>query len=220
MAEQKRRGKLVVISGFSGVGKGTVVKRLLNDFDHYAVSVSMTTRKPREGEKHGENYYFVSNEEFEDMIKKGGFLEHAGYVDHYYGTPRAFVEECLDKGIDVILEIEVQGAMQVKKENPDAVLIFLTTVNAAEMAKRLIGRKTDSEEQITGRFIRAIEEAEHMRKYDFIVVNDKLDDCVRELDKIIVGGKGGTEYSHSFKEKFVSDLEEIIRKRKAEAEKV
>ena len=141
MAENERAGKLVVISGFSGVGKGTVVGRLLNDYDHYTLSVSMTTRKPREGEVHGVNYYFVSNEEFEEMIRNGGLLEYAGYADHYYGTPRSFVEENMANGKDVILEIEVQGAMQIKKAFPDAVLIFITTPSAAVMAKRLIGRK-------------------------------------------------------------------------------
>lgn len=218
MAEKNRRGRLVVISGFSGVGKGTIVNRLLKEYDHYAVSVSMTTRKPRAGEKEGVNYFFVSNKEFENMIENDGFLEYAGYVDHYYGTPRAFVEECLDRGIDVILEIEVQGAMQVKKKEPDAVLIFVTTASASEMAKRLIGRKTESREQITDRFLRAIEEAEDMWRYDFIVVNDNLEQCVRELDQIIVRGEGGRMYSHSFKERFVNDLREIVKKRRAEEE--
>lgn len=116
MADEKRPGKIVIISGFSGVGKGTVVKKLLQDFGHYVLSVSMTTRKPREGEKDGVNYYFVTNEKFENMIGEDGFLEHAGYADHYYGTPKDFVIQSTREGKNVILEIEVQGAMQIKKK--------------------------------------------------------------------------------------------------------
>ena len=210
MAEKERTGKLVVISGFSGVGKGTVVNRLLSDYDHYTLSVSMTTRKPRDGEVHGVNYYFVSNGEFEEMIRNGGLLEHAGYADHYYGTPRSFVEENLAKGKNVILEIEVQGAMQIKETFPDAVLIFITTPSAAEMAKRLIGRKTETEEQIDNRFKRAVEEAEHLAKYEYIVINDDLDDCVREVNRIVESGEGGVKYDPEFKEQFLRELLEII----------
>lgn len=213
MAENERAGKLVVISGFSGVGKGTVVNRLLSDYDHYTLSVSMTTRKPREGEVHGVNYYFVSNEQFEEMIRNGGLLEHAGYADHYYGTPRSFVEENMAKGKDVILEIEVQGAMQIKKAFPDAVLIFITTPSAAVMAKRLIGRKTETEEQIDNRFRRAVEEAEHLERYDYIVVNDELDACVREVNGIVESGEGGVIYDPQFKSKFLRELLEIIAER-------
>ena len=214
MANQNKQGKLVVISGFSGVGKGTVVRRLLEDYDHYALSVSMTTRKPRTGEKDGVHYFFVSNEEFEKMIKEGGLLEYAGYVDHYYGTPKAFVDEMREKGTDVILEIEVQGARQIKKRFPDAVLIFITTPSAREMAKRLIGRNTESGAQITDRLRRAVEEAEEMKKYDYIVVNDGLDDCVREVDRIITNGTGGMEFYPAFKKKFVEELEKIILQRR------
>ena len=213
MNKQDRQGKLVVISGFSGVGKGTAVRRLVEDFDHYAVSTSMTTRKPREGEIDGVHYYFVTNEEFEKMIREGGLLEHAGYVDHYYGTPKAFVDEMREKGIDVILEIEVQGAMQIKERFPDAVLIFITAPSAAEMVKRLIGRKTETDAGITGRLRRAIDEAELMKKYDYVVVNDGIDDCVRELDRIIVDGTGGMPFYPAFKEKYITDLRRIIQER-------
>ena len=217
MAEEKRPGKIVVISGFSGVGKGTVVKELLKNFDHYALSVSMTTRQPREGEEHGVNYYFVTNEEFEKMIREEGFLEHAGYVDHYYGSPKAFVMENIAEGRDVILEIEVQGAMQIKKEHPEAVLVFVTTPSAAEMARRLIGRKTENHEQILGRFRRAVEEAEDMKNYDFIVINDKLEDCVEELNRIVEKNESGVKYDPGFKNEFVRDLREIIKKHIEEA---
>ena len=218
MADEKRPGKIVIISGFSGVGKGTVVKELLKNYGHYVLSVSMTTRSPREGEEHGVNYYFVTNEEFEKMIKENGFLEHAGYADHYYGTPREYVMKNLAEGKDVILEIEVQGAMQIKKDNPDAVLVFITTPSAAEMAKRLIGRKTETHEQILSRFRRAVEEAEDMKKYDFIVVNDKLEDCVKEVNRIVEKNEGGVPYDPNFKSEFIEDLEEIIKKHIEEAQ--
>ena len=209
------KGKLVVISGFSGVGKGTVVKRLMEDFDHYALSVSMTTRKPRENEVHGVHYFFVSDEEFEKMISEDGFLEHAGYVGHYYGTPKAFVEKMLEKGIDVILEIEVQGAMQIKKKFPEAVTIFITTPSAQEMENRLEGRKTETAEQISGRFDRAVDEAECMDKYDYVVVNDKLDECVRQLERIISQKPDEHRFNPAFKKRFVKELHEIIAKRAA-----
>ena len=220
MAENGKKGKLVIISGFSGVGKGTLVKKILNDFEHYALSVSMTTRKPREGEEHGVNYYFVSNDEFEKMIGQDGFLEHAGYVDHYYGTPRDFVEEKLAEGTDVILEIEVQGAMQIKKKHPDAILIFVTTPDAEEMARRLLGRQTENAEQIINRLKRAVDEAEHMKNYDYIVVNDKLEDCAKEINSIVEKGEGGVKYDPDFKNRFVGDLRVIIAKMAAGFHKV
>jgi guanylate kinase len=151
------------------------------------------------------------------MIKENGFLEHAGYADHYYGTPREYVMKNLAEGKDVILEIEVQGAMQIKKDNPDAVLVFITTPSAAEMAKRLIGRKTETHEQILSRFRRAVEEAEEMKKYDFIVVNDKLEDCVKEVNRIVEKSEGGVPYDPKFKSEFIEDLKEIIKKHIEEA---
>jgi guanylate kinase len=206
-------GKLVVLSGFSGAGKGTVIKKLMQSYDGYVLSVSMTTRKPRDGEKDGVEYHFVSNEAFEDLLKKDGFLEHAGFVDHYYGTPKAFVVDNMAAGRDVLLEIEVQGAMQIKKDNPDAVLVFITTPSAAEMAKRLIGRKTETEEQIDNRFGRAVEEAEHLARYEYIVVNDDLEDCVHEVNRIVETGEGGVRYDPEFKKKFLAELLEIIAER-------
>lgn len=210
-------GKLVVLSGFSGAGKGTVIKKLMQSYDGYVLSVSMTTRKPRDGEKDGVEYHFVSNEAFEDLLKKDGFLEHAGFVDHYYGTPKAFVVDNMAAGRDVLLEIEVQGAMQIKKAFPDAVLIFITTPSAAVMAKRLIGRKTETEEQIDNRFKRAVEEAEHLVKYEYIVINDDLEDCVREVNRIVETGEGGVRFDPDFKEKFLRELLEIIEGRAQEA---
>ncbi|MBQ8053214.1 MAG: guanylate kinase [Lachnospiraceae bacterium] len=219
MADEKRPGKLVIISGFSGVGKGTVVRKLLENFGQYVLSVSMTTRKPREGEKDGVNYYFVTNEKFENMIEKDGFLEHARYADHYYGTPMDFVIRSTKEGKNVILEIEVQGAMQIKEKYPDAVLIFVTTPSAMEMAKRLIGRKTETHEQILSRFKRAVEEAEQMKNYDFIVINDNLDDCVKEVNRIVENNEGGVRYDPQYKKEFISDLQKIIKKHTEEAGK-
>ena len=213
MIHRKQKGKLVVISGFSGVGKGTVVKRLMEDYDHYALSVSMTTRKPRENEVHGVHYFFVGDEEFEKMIAEDGFLEHAGYVGHYYGTPKAFVERTLSKGIDVILEIEVQGAMQIKEKFPEAVTVFITTPSAQEMENRLEGRKTENAEQISGRFDRAVDEAECMEKYDYVVINDDLDECVRQLEEIIGQKPEKHRYDPVFKKRFVKELHEIIKRR-------
>lgn len=178
------KGKLVIVSGFSGVGKGTVVKALLDKYDDYVLSISMTTRKPREGELEGVNYYFVSDEQFEEMIKQDGFLEYAGYVGHYYGTPKKLVLDSLKQGKNVILEIEVQGALQVKEKYPDSILVFIIPPKASVLKERLTGRGTETEEQINNRLKRACEESEQMSFYDYLVVNDKVEDCVEHLHKI------------------------------------
>ena len=213
MIRHKKFGKLVIISGFSGVGKGTVVKRLISDFEHYALSVSMTTRQPRDGEVHGVHYFFVKDDAFEKMIRENGFLEHAGYVGSYYGTPRDFVEKNRAEGIDVILEIEVQGALQVRKRHPEAIMIFITTPNAREMERRLVSRNTDTSEKITKRLTRAIDEAEQMKEYDYVVINDDLDDCIRLMEEIILTQPQGPRYDPLFKERFVEELKEIVAER-------
>ena len=210
----KTRGSLIVLSGFAGVGKGTVLKSLFETHEGYAYSVSATTREPRPGEVDGVHYFFISKERFEQMIAGDELLEHACYVGNYYGTPRAFVEENRGKGIDVILEIEVQGALQVKRRHPEAVMIFITTPNAREMERRLTNRKTDSYEKITSRMERAVVEAEHMKEYDYVVINDILDDCVRTIEEIIVNEPAGPRYDPKFKERFVQSLKEIIIERK------
>lgn len=184
-------GKLVVISGFSGAGKGTVIKRLREQHDGYVLSVSMTTRKPRNDETNGVEYHFVSNEAFEELIQKDGFLEHAGYADHYYGTPRAFVDENISAGRDVLLEIEVQGAMQIRKKFPEVPLVFITPPNAAELEKRLIGRGSESPEVVTKRLTRARNEAEMIPLYDYLVINDDVDACAASLNEIIRGAEDG-----------------------------
>lgn len=180
-------GKLVVISGFSGAGKGTVISRLREKNEGYALSVSMTTRQPRNGETDGVEYHFVKNEVFEDLIRKNGFLEHAGYVDHYYGTPRAFVEENMAAGRDVLLEIEVQGAMQIREKYPEAVLTFVTPPTAEELKNRLFGRKTESVEKAMGRLRRAAEEVVSIPEYPYLIINTDVDACAQSLQSVISG---------------------------------
>ena len=179
------RGLLVVVSGFSGVGKGTLVKKLVTECDNYALSVSMTTRKPREGEIDGVSYFFVDHDTFEQTIAQDGLVEYASYVGNYYGTPKAYVEEQLEAGKDVILEIEIQGALKVKEKFPDTLLLFVTPPSAKELKNRLIGRGTETMDVIESRLARAVEEAEGIESYDYLVVNDVLEDCVEEVHQII-----------------------------------
>ncbi|MCR4585988.1 MAG: guanylate kinase [Lachnospiraceae bacterium] len=181
----EHEGILVVISGFAGAGKGTIVKGLIEGYDNYALSVSMTTRQPRPGEKNGEAYFFVSREEFEKTIEEGGLIEHARYVDNYYGTPKAYVEEKLKAGRDVILEIELQGALQVRKLYPEALLLFVTPPSAEILKKRLTDRGTETPEVIKKRMNRAAEEAEMMDKYDYIIVNDKIEESIAHTHAVI-----------------------------------
>jgi guanylate kinase len=180
-----KKGNLIVISGFSGVGKGTVVKRLVSDYG-YSLSISATTRAPREGEQDGREYYFKTTDEFRNLIDYNGFIEWAQYVDNYYGTPRKFVEQEMAAGRDVILEIETQGAMNVKRQYPDALLIFITATDAKALRERLTGRGTESEEVIDKRMKRAAEESDYMENYEYIVVNDDLDQCVHTVHSIIL----------------------------------
>ena len=144
----KHRGILIVVSGFSGAGKGTLMKELISTYDNYALSVSMTTRKPRPGEEEGKSYFFVDKDTFEETIAKDGLIEYASYCGNYYGTPREYVEACLDNGRDVILEIEIQGALKVKEKFPEALLLFIMPPSAEELKRRLEGRGTESEEVI------------------------------------------------------------------------
>ena len=179
-------GKLVVFSGFSGSGKGTIMKELMAKHgDDYALSVSATTRGPRPGEEHGREYFFISEEEFEQMIADNALIEHACYVGNYYGTPKAYVDEQLETGKDVILEIEIQGALDVKKRFPDTILIFVTPPDADELKNRLVNRGTEDMATINARLSRASQEAEFMNQYDYIVVNDTVPACVENIHSII-----------------------------------
>lgn len=179
------KGILVVVSGFSGAGKGTVMKRLLEKYMDYALSVSATTRNPREGEVDGREYFFRTKEEFEKLIEEDALIEYAQYVGNYYGTPRSYVEEQLSQGKNVILEIEIQGAMKVKEKIPEALLVFVTPPTVEELKNRLVGRGTETEDVIADRLARAAEEAEGMGEYDYILVNDDLEECVENLHQII-----------------------------------
>lgn len=180
-----KKGSLVIISGFSGAGKGTVVKELMNRYDCYALSISATTRAPREGEVNGREYFFKTREEFEELIRQDALYEYACYVSNYYGTPKAYVQERLAAGKDVILEIEVQGALKVKEKNPEALLLFVTPPSADELRKRLIHRGTESEEVIQERMNRAAEESLLMDRYEYLIINDQLDDCVTKVHQLI-----------------------------------
>ena len=179
------KGVLVVISGFSGAGKGTVTRELLKKYQNYALSVSVTTRDPRPGEIDGKHYFFRTKEEFQELIQKDELVEYAEYVENYYGTPRAYVEEQLEKGKDVILEIEIQGAMKVKEKNPEALFIFVTPPSMEELKRRLIGRGTESMEVINSRLLKAREEAQWMEHYDYLAINDTVEECVGCMHQII-----------------------------------
>lgn len=180
------KGILVVASGFSGAGKGTIMKKLMSEKgDSYALSISATTRAPREGEEHGREYFFLTTEEFEAMIIRDELVEYAKYVNNYYGTPKAYLEEQLNAGKNVILEIEIQGALKIKEKFPDTVLMFITAPNALELKNRLIGRGTETQDVIEARMSRAYEESLGVEKYDYIVVNDDLDSCVELIHDII-----------------------------------
>ena len=181
----EKKGILIVISGFSGAGKGTLVRELLDRYDEYALSVSMTTREPRPGERDGVEYFFTDRAHFEETIARDGLVEYAQYCDNYYGTPRAYVEEQLSAGRNVILEIEIQGALKIKKKFPESLLLFVTPPSAAELDRRLRGRGTESEEVIARRLARAAEESEGMEAYDYIVVNDRLEECAEEIHMLV-----------------------------------
>lgn len=183
---QKNKGILTVVSGFSGAGKGTIMKELLKKYDEtYALSISATTRNPRPGERDGIEYFFKKKEEFERMIAEDALIEYAQYVGNYYGTPREYVEQKLSDGKDVILEIEIQGALKVKEKFPDTLLLFITPPSAGELKNRLIGRGTETMEVIESRLARATQEAEGIEAYDYFVINDVLEECVEQVHAII-----------------------------------
>ena len=180
-----QKGILIVISGFSGAGKGTLVRKLMEVHNEYVLSVSMTTRAPRVGEREGVEYFFTEPEQFEETIRQNGLIEYASYCGNYYGTPRKYVEEQLTAGKNVILEIEIQGALKIKEKFPESLLIFVTPPGAEELKRRLVSRGTESEEVIAKRLARASEESEGIEAYDYIVVNDDLGTCVEEVHQLV-----------------------------------
>lgn len=186
------KGILVVISGFSGAGKGTIMGRLIENYrDKYSLSISATTRKPRPGEVDGKSYFFVDTDKFESMISENELIEYAQYVGNYYGTPKAYVEEQLAAGKNVILEIEIQGALKVREKFPDTKLIFVSAPSAEVLRDRLVGRGTEATEVVEARLSRAYEESLGIEEYNYFVVNDDLEECVALMDKIITNEREG-----------------------------
>lgn len=179
------KGKLLVISGPSGAGKSTVVSKAIEGRDDICFSTSATTRGPRPGEVDGREYFFVSFERFLEMVENDELLEHAEYVANRYGTPRAYVEQRLSEGMNVVLDIEVQGARQVRKKMPEAVLVFIAPPSIEELERRLRGRGTDTEAAIEGRLIRARQEFQEADFYDYLIVNDDVEQAAAKLNAII-----------------------------------
>ena len=202
------KGVLVVVSGFSGAGKGTVMKALLDKYDNYALSVSATTRSPRPGEENGREYFFLTESQFEDMIRNDELIEHARYVDHYYGTPTKYVEDKMAAGKDVILEIEIQGALKIKEQFPETLLLFMVPPSAQVLEDRLRGRGTETEEVVQKRLHRAVEEAEFIEKYDYLIVNDDLDTCIHEAHEIIQSQHHRVDQ----RTEFLSDLKQQLKR--------
>ena len=193
------KGILAVVSGFSGAGKGTLMKALLERYrEQYALSISATTRKPRAGEEHGREYFFLTKEEFCRMIDEDQLIEHACYVGNYYGTPKQYVFDQMAAGRDVILEIEIQGALKVKEKFPETLLLFVTPPSAGALESRLRGRGTETEEVIRDRLKRASEEAAYMEQYDYLLINDDLDICVEEMHRLIQAQHKRTSQSQAF----------------------
>ncbi|MCR4683965.1 MAG: guanylate kinase [Lachnospiraceae bacterium] len=207
-----RRGLLLVISGFAGSGKGTICKELMKQYDNYAFSVSATTRDPRPGEVDGVDYFFITQERFEEMIKANELLEYAQYVSNFYGTPKKYVEEKMQEGKDVILEIECQGALHVKEIFPEAVLFFVMPPNVQEIYNRLKGRGTETEEVIMRRMRRGQEEAEVIEKYDYLLINDDLQDTVKRLHDTLNSARNAAsrnkELLSEIKKEFITFFEE------------
>ena len=206
----QNKGILMVISGFSGAGKGTLVKKLLSEYDNYALSISMTTRQPREGEEDGREYFFRTREQFEENIAKNGFIEYAQYCGNYYGTPKAYVEEQMQAGRDVILEIEIQGAMKIREKFPDTLLVFVCPPSMGELKNRLVGRGTETLDVINGRLRRAVEESKGMDKYDYLLINDDLEECVDTLHETIRCERMRASRNHDFVSRIQKEAEAFL----------
>jgi guanylate kinase len=183
--EMYQEGLLVVVSGPSGSGKGTILNLLMKQNDKVRSSISATTRKPREGEADGVNYFFKSVDEFQEMIKKQELIEWVEYCNNYYGTPKAYIENTKNQGFDVILEIEVEGAVNIKKKYPDCVLVFILPPSFDELKKRIENRGTENDKVIEQRLERAKKEIEYIKYYDYVIINDVLQDAVDNLNSIL-----------------------------------
>lgn len=200
-----QRGLLVVLSGPSGAGKGTVCKSLLPATEGLSYSISCTTRAPREGEAHGVNYFFLTAEQFEEMISKDELLEWAKVYSNYYGTPLKYVEEKLAAGENVLLEIDIQGALQVKKKYPNGVFIFLIPPSLEELKKRILGRGSETEESFKLRFGSAAEEMGYITEYDYVVVNDEVRNAVEKIRSIIVAELCSVKRNREYYMKFIQE---------------
>lgn len=199
------KGKLLVISGLSAAGKGTIAKELVKRFDNYVLSISATTREKRRNEQDGVDYFYVSKDKFNEMIENGDLLEYAQYVNNFYGTPKKYVEEMLDKGKNVILEIEMQGALKVKEVYDEAVLVFFLPKDAKTQRERLINRQRETKEQIEERIKQAVIDAHYAKYYDYILVNENLDDSINDMQKIVED-----KYDKSKNDLSLSVLENIV----------
>lgn len=202
----KPRGLLIVVSGPSGAGKGTICKSLLKEYLGIQLSVSATTRKPRSGEKHGVNYFFLEKDDFIQKIDRGEFLEHAKVYENYYGTPSDFVMDKIDNGEDVLLEIDIQGALQVKEKYPEGVFVFILPPSMEELKNRIVGRGSETEESLKIRYSSAIDEISFIKDYDYFVINDKIDSATKKLMCIIEAEKN----------KVVNNMAELINELKEE----
>ena len=207
----KDKGVLIVVSGFSGAGKGTLMNRLIDEYNNYALSISATTRAPRPGEEDGREYFFLKKDEFEKRIEAGGFIEYACYCDNYYGTPRDYVEKQLKAGKNVVLEIEIQGAMKIRQQFPTALLLFVMPPDVAELKRRLTGRGTESPEVVAKRLNRAVEEAKGIEEYDYILINDDLETCVKNMHEIVEAARSTPYRNEEFIENIRAELEAIAK---------
>ncbi len=210
----QRKGVLVILSGFAGSGKGTIIRELLAKYDNYALSVSATTRAPREGEEEGVHYFFKTEEEFKEMIAKGELLEYANYVGNYYGTPRAYVKEQLAQGKNVILEIETEGALQIKREYPEAVLVFVMPPSVNEIYNRLKGRGTETEEIIAKRMKKAGVEISVVDRYDYLMINDVLSESVETFNAIVTSQQMAVARNRDYINDKKKEFEEFLKGQK------
>ena len=210
-----RKGILSIVSGFSGAGKGTVMKALLSKYDNYALSISATSRAPRVGEQEGREYFYKTVEQFEEMIKNNELIEYAQYVGNYYGTPKAYVEQMLNEGKDVILEIEIQGALKVKELVPDAIFIFILPPSMKELKRRLITRGTDSMEKILSRFKTAYKEINEVTKYNYVVISDEVENAVLKVKSILYAERCRVD---RIEEVFLNNMEEEVHELLVEKE--
>lgn len=205
-----RKGILIVVSGYSGVGKDTLMKAVTARYSQYALSISVTTREPRENELDGREYFFKTREEFDEMIDRGELIEYALFCGNYYGTPKKYVEEQLRRGRDVILEIEQKGARQIKEKVPDSVLVFVMPPDAATLEMRLRGRGTEPEEVIRQRLLKAVEESTYVDNYEYMIVNGDLDKAVEEFHQLVESQHKELDRNLEFAQEIQDELKHLV----------